>query len=183
MSSRPFIIHQVSATQPTGQQVGDEWFNPTTNILTKTLAVNGTSVLARQVLVDATGNLRIPGNITVVGNLDSGGVMRSASVSIATDTVITPTAGITNQYNVLALATAATIAIPSGGPIDGQRLTIRIKDNGTARALTWITTAGGYRAVGVSLPTTTVISKVVYIGCVYNAQDGFWDVLAVGQLP
>jgi len=79
------------------------------------------------------------------------------------------------------LGAAATIAIPSGTPIDGQKLTIRIKDNGTARALTWTTSAGGYRIIGTTLPATTVISKTAYIGCVYNSADSFWDVVAVAQ--
>jgi hypothetical protein len=104
------------------------------------------------------------------------------SVDIASASTITPTGDTADQYEVTALAAAATIAAPSGTPTDGQKLVLRIKDNGTARALTWTTTSGAYRAVGVTLPTTTVISKVVYIGCVYNAQDSFWDVLAVAQL-
>jgi hypothetical protein len=104
------------------------------------------------------------------------------SVDIASAATITPTGDTADQYEVTALAAGATIAAPSGTPTDGQKLVLRIKDNGTARALTWTTTSGAYRAVGVTLPTTTVISKVLYVGCVYNAQDSFWDVLAVAQL-
>jgi hypothetical protein len=62
-----------------------------------------------------------------------------------------------------------------------QKLIIRIKDNGTAQALTWTTTSGAYRAVGVLLPATTVVSKAVYVGCIYNGQDTFWDVVATAQ--
>jgi hypothetical protein len=83
-----------------------------------------------------------------------------------------------SQYNVTALSGTATFLAPSAG-VDGQRLLIRIKDNGTAQSLTWTTTAGGYRSEGVALPTTTVISTPLYVGCVYNAQDSYWDVLAV----
>lgn len=101
--------------------------------------------------------------------------------TVASSATVTPTGDASDQYNVTALAVAATIAIPSGTPVNGQRLTLRIKDNGTARALTWTTSAGGYRIVGTTLPTTTVISKTVYVGCVYNAADSFWDVIAVAQ--
>lgn len=101
--------------------------------------------------------------------------------TVADAATITPTGDDSDQYNVTALAQSATIAAPSGTPTNGQKLVIRIKDNGTARALTWTTSSGAYRAVGVTLPTTTVISKVVYIGCIYNAQDTFWDVVAVSQ--
>jgi hypothetical protein len=58
---------------------------------------------------------------------------------------------------------------------------LRFKDDGTARALTWTTTSGAYRAIGVTLPTTTVLSKVLYVGCIWNAQDSFWDVIALAQ--
>ena len=104
------------------------------------------------------------------------------SVDIASAATITPTGDTADQYEVTALATPATIAAPSGTPTDGQKLILRIKDNGTARALTWTTTSGAYRSVGVALPPTTILGKVVYIGCVWNAQDTFWDVLAVAQL-
>jgi hypothetical protein len=56
---------------------------------------------------------------------------------------------------------------------------IRIKDNGTPQTLSWNTSSGGYRAEGVILPTSTVASTPLYVGCVYNAQDTYWDVLAV----
>ena len=113
--------------------------------------------------------------------LDVAGVIRSASVSItgAAGGTITPTSDTTNQYTVTALGAPATIAIPSGSPIDGQKLILRFEDNGTGRALTWTTSAGGYRAVGVTLPTTTTATKVTYVGCIYNSQDSFWDVVAV----
>jgi hypothetical protein len=99
--------------------------------------------------------------------------------TVASAATITPTADTSDQYNITALATAATIAAPSGTPVDGQRLILRFEDNGVARALTWTTTSGAYRAVGVTLPTTTAAGKVTYVGCIYNAQDVFWDVLAV----
>jgi len=121
--------------------------------------------------------------------IDSDGIVqvektfRSVSTTITGTAggTITPTSATTNQYTITALGAAATIAIPSGTPIDGQKLTIRIKDNGTARALTWTTSAGGYRIIGTTLPATTVISKTAYIGCVYNSADSFWDVVAVAQ--
>jgi hypothetical protein len=111
--------------------------------------------------------------------LDVVGTIRSSSAAVASASTITPTAGTTNQYNVTALAVPATIAAPSGTPIDGQKLTIRIEDDGTARALTWTTTSGAYRVIGTTLPTTTTASKTIYVGCIYNSTDVFWDVVAV----
>lgn len=79
---------------------------------------------------------------------------------------------------VTALAQALTVAAPTGTPTAMQPLIIRIKDNGTARALTW---NAAFRAIGVTLPTTTVISKTVYVGCMWNAEDSKWDAVAVAQ--
>ena len=93
----------------------------------------------------------------------------------------TPNVDFRDMYAYTGLLGPITIEAPQGTPVNGQKLTIRIKDNGTARAITWTTTSGGYRAVGPTLPTTTVISKVVYIGAIYNLDDNFWDVVSVAQ--
>ena len=106
---------------------------------------------------------------------------RIISITGAAGGTITPTGDTADQYEITALGAAATFAIPSGTPVDGQKLIIRMKDDGTGRALTWTTSAGGYRALGFTLPTTTVASKVLYIGCVYNSQDSFWDVMTAVQ--
>jgi hypothetical protein len=87
-----------------------------------------------------------------------------------------------DQQSFSALANALTINADAGTPADGQRAVFRIKDNGTARALTWTTgVSKGFRAVGATLPTTTVINKTVYVGCIYNIADSRWDVVAVAQ--
>lgn len=84
---------------------------------------------------------------------------------------------VTDQYQLTAMANATTIST-TGTPTAGQKLVIRLKDNGTARALTWDAV---FRAIGVTLPTTTVISKTVYVGCIYNLTDTKWDAVAVSQ--
>ena len=98
--------------------------------------------------------------------------------SVTSSGTITPTTSYA-QYNVTALAVSATIAAPTGSPSDGQKLILRIKDNGTSQTLTWTTTSNGYRAQNVILPTATVISTPLYVGCIWNSQDSFWDVVAV----
>ena len=90
----------------------------------------------------------------------------------------TPASDTCDIYTLTALAAAAVFAAPTGTPVNGQALMIRIKDNGTARTLGWNSV---YRAVGVTLPTTTVISKTLYVGCVYNSADSKWDVVGVCQ--
>jgi hypothetical protein len=139
---------------------------------TKTIAI-GTSGASGSTTAITIGATAAPGIVTVNGSY------QPLTVATTSGSTITPTAGTTNQYNVTALAVSATIAAPSGTPVDGQKLLIRIKDNGTAQTLTWTTTSGAYRAEGVTLPTTTVASTPLYIGCVYNSQDSYWDVIAV----
>jgi len=77
---------------------------------------------------------------------------------------------------ITAQAEALTLANPTGTPTEGQPLMFRIKDNGTARAITY---GAQFRAIGVTLPTTTTISKITYLGCVYNSTDTKWDVVGV----
>lgn len=112
--------------------------------------------------------------------------MRALSASNKIDRVTTTTSSATptpsattdDIFILTAQAAAAAFANPTGTPYNGQRILIRIKDNGTARALTYGTQ---YRAVGITLPTTTVISKTLYMGMVYNSADTKWDVIAVAQ--
>jgi len=99
------------------------------------------------------------------------------TVTITSSATPTPNAGITDIYTVTALAEAAAFGAPTGTPVNGQKLIIRIKDNATARALTWNAI---YRAgTDVALPTTTVVSKTMYCGFIYNSTDSKWDLVAV----
>lgn len=95
----------------------------------------------------------------------------------ASSTTPTPNADTDDVYTVTALAAGATFGEPTGTPTSGQPLLIRIKDNGTARSLAFNAI---YRAIGVTLPTTTVIGKTMYLGMVYNAADTKWDVIGYG---
>lgn len=89
MSSRDYIRHLVSNTAPAGTRAGDEYYDPGSNRLYKTVVVNGTTVvnleipiglagsipsysvlLTTKVLIGAT--LTLPGNTTYTmgGNMD-----------------------------------------------------------------------------------------------------------------
>jgi hypothetical protein len=100
----------------------------------------------------------------------------SAIQAVASASTVTPTF-LNDQVNITALAVACQLLNPTGTAIE-KGIVVRIKDNGTARALTYDTQ---YRAVGVTLPSTTVISKTLYLGMIYNSTDTKWDVVAVAQ--
>ena len=101
-----------------------------------------------------------------------------ANTAGATSGTLTPNGDTTDLFVAEGLTDAITLAAPSGTPFNGQKLLIRLKDNGTARGITWTTSSGAYRAIGITLPTTTVLSKTTYVGCVYNSADLFWDAVA-----
>jgi hypothetical protein len=94
----------------------------------------------------------------------------TTSVAIAADT--------TDIYIITAQAGAILFSNPTGSVANGKCLMIRIKDNGTARAITWDTQ---FRGIGVTLPSTTVISKTLYMIFVYNSTDTKWDFVAYAQ--
>jgi hypothetical protein len=97
--------------------------------------------------------------------------------SVTSAATVTPTT-LNDVVVVTAQAVALTLANPTGTIIDGKSLIIRIKDNGTARAITYDTQ---YRAIGVTLPSTTIISKTLYLGFIYNSTDTKWDCIGVAQ--
>jgi hypothetical protein len=80
------------------------------------------------------------------------------------------------MYIITGLTQTATFGSPTGTPTQGQKIVIRVKDNGTARTLAWNAI---YRASSdLSLPTVTVASKTMYLGFIYNSTDSKWDLLS-----
>ena len=96
--------------------------------------------------------------------------------SAASASTLTPSVATADIYAYTALAASLTINAPTGTPLDGDKLIFRFLDNGTSRTLTWNAT---YTVIGVTLPTATTINKTTYVGCVYNANNTRWDVIAV----
>jgi hypothetical protein len=145
--------------------------------------------------ISALPSLNTLTDITVIPVTESGATKKIAGSVLktyvatprisSTATITSPLAwnsGSFDQYAATAQAGALTINADAGTPSDGQKMLFRFKDNGTARALTWTTgSSKSFRAVGITLPTTTVISKTLYVGCVYNSADARWDVIATAQ--
>jgi hypothetical protein len=86
MSSRNYITHTVGNTAPPAPSVGDEFYNPTTNLLTKTLVVNGTAL--QQVVIPTTGGPVTANTVTATGNITAtGAVLATGNVSTTANVV------------------------------------------------------------------------------------------------
>lgn len=114
--------------------------------------------------------------------LDSSGVEVPLSSSLTNTVTSHATPSINTDACDIFTITAQAEAITSmtsglsGTPVNGQKLIIRILDNGTARAITWGTS---FASRGATLPTTTVLSKYLYVGLIYNSTASKWDCVAV----
>ena len=98
--------------------------------------------------------------------------------STASTATLTVDADSTDFAVITAQAEGLTIGAPTGTPVQGQKLIIRLKDDGSARSIAFNAI---FTAIGVTLPTTTTVSKKLYIGCIYNDTDTKWDVIAIKE--
>lgn len=130
-----------------------------------------------QGIVGSIGATGYTGYTGYTGPQSAYGTRVNGTTSSATPT---PNADTTDLYDLTALAEAATFGAPTGTPVNGQKLVIRIKDNGTARALTW---NAAYVEGGVSIPSTTVLSKILTVGFIYNTTNSLnkWMCVAAVQ--
>lgn len=88
-------------------------------------------------------------------------------------------AGDTTDLAIISSPTANfTIAAPTGTPVDGQQLTIRIRSGATGYAATWNAI---YQSSGVgTLPTAALpANKTVTVGLAYDLAVNKWVALAV----
>jgi hypothetical protein len=127
------------------------------------------------------GATTLSGTISGAGNQINNVIVGTTRInprvsSTASTATLTPDISSFDQYNLTAQAVGLTVAAPTGTPLDGNKLIIRILDNATSQTISWNAT---YTAFGVLLPTATILSKTTYIGCVYNSANTRWDVLAV----
>ena len=130
--------------------------------------VSGTAILDDDTMATASA--------TTIPTSESTKDFVGHSVSTASSATPTPTGDRKlNELYITALAAAAEFQAPSGTPVNGNKLIIRVKDDGTARALTWNAI---YASRGATLPTTTVLGKYHYIGLIYNSTASKWDCVA-----
>jgi hypothetical protein len=135
-----------------------------------------------QGLTGATGAQGASGSTGLQGASGAYTAVRvNSQTSIAT---LTPNAGTYDFYDITAQAASLAIANESGTPTNGQRLFIRIKDNGTAQAISFSGATGAtgtFMPISLTLPTTTTVNKYQYIGAIWNNSRFSWDVVAASS--
>jgi hypothetical protein len=134
-----------------------------TSAVTVTLPA-ATDTLVGKATTDTLTNKRITKRVTTITS--------NANPTVNTDNcdVVTITAQ--------AAAIASMTTNLSGTPTNFQTLIYRIKDDGTARAITW---GASFVAKGTALPTTTVLGKLLTVGFIYDTVAGTWGCVASQQ--
>lgn len=138
--------------------------------------------------MDGTRNLIFKDNTTEKLQLTANGQISynplspkvTAVTNINGSSTQTPTLNTSDTYVYVGTSTTAytlTIANPTGTPTQGQKMIIRLKDNGTqVMSLSFGTQ---FRAsTDLTLPTSTTAGKTLYLGFIYNSTDTKWDLLA-----
>lgn len=104
--------------------------------------------------------------------------LNPTTTTTASTATLTPDISAGDTFTITAQAASLSLANPTGTPVNGQKMVIRIKDNGTARAITFSGTQ--YRASSdLAFPTTTIVNKTLYMGFIWNSTDSKWDMLAL----
>ena len=178
----------MARTEVRGEQIKDASVSLTADVTGTLPVANGgtgstTLTLNNVLLGNGTGGFQSVAPSTAGNVLTSDGTTWASSAPVRVNTVAssaTPSINTdtTDHFTITALAAAITSMTTNltGTPRDGQKLMIRIKDNGTARAITW---GSSFVSSGVAtLPTTTVISKTHLVGLVYDSAVAKWVCVA-----
>jgi hypothetical protein len=146
---------------------------------------NGTTTTAERMRIHASGGVSIgtttdPGaaNLQVAGAIVSTRIDPRSLALASTSGAITPNSDLYDQVNY-SLTGSSSFSNPSGTPVNGQKLSIRLYAASTQTISSWSSSSGGYRAIGATLPTSVVGTKTIYVGAIWNSTDSFWDVVAV----
>lgn len=155
----------------------------TTQVATTAFATTGLALKADVASPTLTGDPKAP--TAAIGDNDTS-IATTAFVKAVRETVVALVDGATPALDAslgtvftLSAGGNRTIAVPTN-PRDGQKIIIRHQAGaGSNRTLSLNTGAGGFRfGSDVTALTVTVTPKWDYIGCVYNATDSKWDVVA-----
>jgi hypothetical protein len=97
----------------------------------------------------------------------------------STVTSLTPSLASYDIYELVSQSTAISINMSVTGHYDGEIIEIRIRDNGSSRAITW--TGNVAAKAGIPLPTATSSGKVMTMILELFAAYGTWNLMALGK--
>ena len=142
--------------------------------------INSTSTARTNLGLGSIATLSAPSG-TVVGTSDTQ-ALTNKRITPRVTTITSSATPTINTDNCDAVSiTAQAVAITSmtsnlsGTPSNFDKLIIRIKDDGTARAISW---GASFESKGVTLPTTTTAGKVSTIGFFYDTVTSKWGCVA-----
>lgn len=121
----------------------------------------------------ATGKLLKDGGKTIAGTIADARAPKV--ITTVTSNVITPAAD-TDLLKATGLSAGLTIANYSAAPADGWPIVVMLKDNGTARSLTW---SSKWASMLATLPTTTTIGKWVVVTAIYDSASDTYMCMSV----
>ena len=98
--------------------------------------------------------------------------------TVTSSASITPNADEDDLVTISADATFDVRPPTAYTVVNGQKLILRIKDDGAAYNITW---GAKYRAIQSALPSITIADKTLYLGFIYNLADDIWDLVANAQ--
>ena len=178
-------------------QVANLWFESTSNNYISLSAANTISIVAAGAVKLQVGtSLTVPSTVALVANGSPGTngqvLTTNASaifwansaggtniVTTVTDaTSITPDISTTDIVNQLNTQTAGTLTInaPTGTPVDGEKLILRIKST-NVQTFAWNAVYVG--SSDFAIPTATSGSALTdYMGFMYNTNSTKWHLLA-----
>jgi hypothetical protein len=106
----------------------------------------------------------------------AGGIVPNVTALAVSGSTYTSNVGTTDVVVVSAPTANFTVANPTGTPVDGQKLWLRIKSGATPYTPTWGTQ---YLSSGVAtLPTSLPASKTATLAFMYDATQGAYVLLA-----
>ena len=125
-----------------------------------------------------TGSITITGSLTIGSGSITGSRINPRTATTASVAIYTPNIDVADVFTITGQTASLAFNNPSGSPVNGQRMIIRIKDDGVgARALNF--TGSQYRAsTELAFPASSSLSKTLYLGFIYNSIDVKWDLLA-----